>query len=226
LFYKKNNKKKQKEQQKEQATKKNNLIMNNQINHKQKNFHNLLSPFSPCCSFCKQKEQQGEKPSSSTRFDLFITKLTHLIMKDGKKLKASRIILTMLSIVHKKIKKEAEKKNTLSQKENRLNQTLLGVLSQAIENVTPSLEVRKVRVSGSTYLVPAVLSKKKQETLALKWLVEAAKKKQSNASLDFSTCLADEILDASRKLGQARQKRDELHRLAQMNRAYIRYRWW
>ena len=212
----------QKEQQKEQATKKNNLIMNNQINHKQKNFHNLLSPFSPC----KQGELQGEQPSSSTRFDLFITKLTHLIMKDGKKLKASRIILTMLSIVHKKIKKEAEKKNTLSQKENRLNQTLLGVLSQAIENVTPSLEVRKVRVSGSTYLVPAVLSKKKQETLALKWLVEAAKKKQSNASLDFSTCLADEILDASRKLGQARQKRDELHRLAQMNRAYIRYRWW
>lgn len=189
--------------------------MNNQIHHNQKNFHNL------------------QKSSSSTRFDLFITKLTHLIMKDGKKLKASRIILSMLSIVHKKIKKEAEKKNTSNQKEVQKKDffelphlTLLGVLSQAIENVTPSLEVRKVRVSGSTYLVPAVLSKKKQETLALKWLVEAAKKKQRNASLDFSTCLADEILDASRKLGQARQKREELHRLAQMNRAYIRYRWW
>ena len=186
--------------------------MNNQVNHKQKNFHNLLS--------------SSSSPSSSTRFDLFITKLTHLIMKDGKKLKASRILLTMLSIVHKKIKKEAEKKNTSSQKENIVNQTLLSVISQDIENVTPSLEVRKVRVSGSTYLVPAVLSKKKQETLALKWLVEAAKKKQSNVNLDFSTCLADEILDASRKLGQARQKREELHRLAQMNRAYIRYRWW
>ena len=82
--------------------------MNNQINHKQKNFHNLLSPFSPC--------KQGEQPSSSTRFDLFITKLTHLIMKDGKKLKASRIILTMLSIVHKKIKKEAEKKKHIESK--------------------------------------------------------------------------------------------------------------
>ena len=182
--------------------------MNNLVHHKKKNLHNL------------------QKPSSATRFDLFITKLTHLIMKDGKKLKASRIILTTLTVLHKKIKKEAEKKNTLSQKENLTNLTLLGVISQAIENVTPSLEVRKVRVSGSTYLVPAVLSKKKQETLAFKWLVEAAKRKQSTASLDFSTCLADEILDASRKLGQARQKREELHRLAQMNRAYIRYRWW
>ena len=70
--------------------------MNNQVNHKQKNFHNLLS--------------SSSSPSSSTRFDLFITKLTHLIMKDGKKLKASRIILTMLSIVHKKIKKKQRKK--------------------------------------------------------------------------------------------------------------------
>lgn len=180
--------------------------MNTQVHHKHKNLYTL------------------QKPSGSTGFDLFLTKLIHFIMKDGKKLQASRIIFTMLSIVHKKMKKEAEKKTTLSQKETHM--TLLGVLSQALENVTPSLEVRKVRVSGSTYLVPAVLSKKKQETLALKWLVEAAKKKQSHGSLDFSTCLADEILDASRKLGQARQKREELHRLAQMNRAYIRYRWW
>ena len=55
---------------------------------------------------------------------------------------------------------------------------------------------------------------------------QRAKKRQKNARFDFSTCLAEEILDASRKLGQARQKRDELHRLAQQNRAYTRYRWW
>ena len=52
------------------------------------------------------------------------------------------------------------------------------------------------------------------------------KKRQKNSKLDFATCLADEILDASKKVGQARQKRDDLHRLALSNRAYIRYRWW
>lgn len=194
--------------------------MTNQVDHKKKMVLTDIPSENPHLVFGASQRISG---NSSPRFDLFITKLTHLIMKDGKKLKASKIVFTMLSIVHKKMKNEAEKKSTSS---GLPTFTLLDVLSQAVDNVTPSLEVRKVRVSGSTYLVPAVLSKKKQETLALKWLVEAAKKKQGNASLDFSTCLADEILDASRKLGQARQKREELHRLAQMNRAYVRYRWW
>ena len=169
-----------------------------------------------------------------TRFDLFIKKFTNLLMKNGKKIKASKIFFDMLVILKNRIKKNLEKKSQvlvgnsseLIIKEIPLNFELLHLISQAIENVTPSLEVRKVRVAGSTYLVPAVLSKKKQEALALKWLIESTKKRQKNSKLDFSTCLADEILDASRKLGQARQKRDELHRLAQMNRAYIRYRWW
>ena len=164
-------------------------------------------------------------------------------------MKASKILFTMLVILQKRLQKDLQKKNNLlsktvvlthekslqnvsrlghdrTKKENSANFELFGFLSQALENVTPSLEVRKVRVRGSTYLVPAVLNKKKQETLALKWLIESAKKRQKNSKFNFSICLAEEIYDASRKLGHARQKRDELHRLAQMNRAYIRYRWW
>ena len=129
----------------------------------------------------------------------------------------------MLLILKKRIKKDGEKKN---QKAISLNVQVVELIFQALENITPSLEVRKVRVAGSTYLVPAVLSKKKQEKLALKWLIESAKKRQKNSNGNFSQCLADEFLDASRKGGYARQKRDELHRLAQQNRAYIRYRWW
>ena len=158
-----------------------------------------------------------------TRFDLFFKKFTNLLMMDGKKTKASKILFNTLLVLKKKIKKDLEKKN---QKEISLNFTVLRLITQALENITPSLEVRKVRVAGSTYLVPAVISKKKQETLALKWLLESAQKRQKSSKGEFSLCLADEILDASRKLGQARQKRDELHRLAQMNRAYVRYRWW
>lgn len=170
------------------------------------------------------------------RMDILFKKFANLLMKDGKKIKASKIIFTILLILQKRLQKELQKKNNLgsvshlgqdiTKKENFTNFELFGFVSQAIDNVTPSLEVRKVRVRGTTYLVPAVLSKKKQETLALKWLIESAKKRQKNSKFDFSTCLADEIFDASRKSGQARQKRDELHRLAQMNRAYIRYRWW
>lgn len=176
----------------------------------------------------------------NNHFDLFIKKFTNLLMKNGKKIKASKIIFNMLVILKNRIKKDIEKNNQLSllpkqpliinfgflDKKISLNFLILRLISQAIENITPNLEVRKVRIAGSTYLVPSVLSKKKQETLALKWLIEAAQKRKKNSKLNFSVCLAEEILDASRKLGQARQKRDELHRLALMNRAYIRYRWW
>lgn len=158
-----------------------------------------------------------------TRFDLIFTKLTHLLMKHGKKTKATQLVFNMLLILKKRIKKDGEKKN---QKAISLNVQVVELIFQALENITPSLEVRKVRVAGSTYLVPAVLSKKKQEKLALKWLIESAKKRQKNSNGNFSQCLADEFLDASRKGGYVRQKRDELHRLAQQNRAYIRYRWW
>lgn len=194
---------------------------------------------------------------NTTDFDLFFKKFTNLLMIDGKKIKASKILFNMLRILKKRLKKDVlfdskfdqfgkEKENgnkieklekdkhnysnkkleNLSIKEIQSNFTLLRVISKALENLVPNLEVRKVRVAGSTYIVPAVLSKKKQETLALKWIIESAKKRQKNSKLEFSVCLADEMLEASRKSGQARQKRDELHRLAQMNRAYSRYRWW
>jgi small subunit ribosomal protein S7 len=149
---------------------------------------------------------------NTTDFDLLFKKCTNFLMIDGKKTKASKILFDMLLILKKTLKKE--------------NKSLFLVISQALENLVPNLEVRKVRVAGSTYSVPSVLSKKKQETLALKWIIESAKKRQKNSKLDFSACLADEILEASRKSGQALKKRDELHRLAQTNRAYSRYRWW
>jgi len=161
----------------------------------------------------------GKKP---TRFNLFVTKFTHLIMKHGKKTQATKLVWNMLLILKQKIKRDLEKKN---QKVNS-STLLVKLIYQALENITPNLEVRKVRVAGSTYLVPAALSKKKQENLAYKWLIESAKKRQKNSNGNFSECLADEFLDASKKIGNARQKRDELHRLAQQNRAYIRYRWW
>jgi small subunit ribosomal protein S7 len=158
-------------------------------------------------------------------FFLISDKFINLLMHDGKKIKATTLFFEMLPFLRKHLEKDREKKYSLV-KNFTLDLSVLHYLSQAIENVTPSLEVRKVRVSGSTYLVPAILSKKRQQTMAIRWIIESAKKKQNNSKLSFSECLADEIFDAFKKQGQARQKRDDLHRLAEANRVYIRYRWW
>lgn len=168
-------------------------------------------------------------------------KFVNLLMEDGKKTKAAKLFFEMLWFLKKRINTHdfSADKNMLKQeyldKENNSSKffksnfndlSTLYYFSQALQNVMPTLEVRKVRVSGSTYLVPAILYKRRQESLAIKWIIESAKNKQKTSKFSFAQCLADEIYDAFKKQGQARQKRDELHRLALANRAYMRYRWW
>jgi small subunit ribosomal protein S7 len=167
----------------------------------------------------------SNRVNSQFNFFLFTEKFINLLMCDGKKGKAAKLFFNMLLFLKKKVEKDKDKKSSLG---NHFvhDLSVLHFLSQAVENVTPSLEVRKVRVSGTTYLVPAILSKKRQQTTAIRWIIESARKKQKTSNFNFSECLADEIFDAYKKQGQARQKRDELHRLVEANRAYIRYRWW
>lgn len=100
------------------------------------------------------------------------------------------------------------------------------LLLQAIENVQPSVEVKSVKVSGRTYQVPAIVSKKRQQVLAIKWIIDLARKKQKNSNINFSECLALELFEALKKSGKAKQKRDLLHQLAESNRAYMRFKWW
>ena len=159
------------------------------------------------------------------KYFLFSEKFINLLMVDGKKLKAYSLYFTMLELLKNKWNKGSEKKSGNHIKKINTS-SVLDIVAQSIENCMPNLEVRKVRVAGNTYLVPAIISKKKQEGLAMRWIVEAARKKKKTTKLIFSQCLADEIFDAFLKQGYARQKRDELHRLAEVNRAYIRYRWW
>jgi small subunit ribosomal protein S7 len=156
---------------------------------------------------------------------LLCNKFINLLMYDGKKSKASKIFFSMLQSLKHKIDRELDKKTTTEDIVSQQN-FLINYVVKAIENVKPTVEVKKVRVAGSTYLVPAILSKKKQQTLAIRWLIEAARKRKKNTSLVFSQCLTEEIFEAVKKQGNARQKRDEMHRLAEANRAYVRYRWW
>nr|YP_006073023.1 ribosomal protein S7 [Nitella hyalina]AEH42838.1 ribosomal protein S7 [Nitella hyalina] len=98
----------------------------------------------------------------------------------------------------------------------------------AIENVKPILEVRKVRISGTTQLVPSIIPKSRQETLALRWILEGAlwRRRLTKKNISLDQCLSAEIQDASKKQGFARKKRDDLHKLAESNRSFSHYRWW
>jgi small subunit ribosomal protein S7 len=161
----------------------------------------------------------------SINYRNFTEKFINLLMVDGKKLKAYNIFFSMLQVLRDKSNLLSEKKSSNSLQQIK-NSSMLYVVSKSIENCLPALEVRKVRVAGNTYLVPATISKKKQESLAIRWILEAARHRKKTTKFNFAQCLADEIFDCYFKQGYARQKRDELHRVAESNRAYIRYRWW
>jgi small subunit ribosomal protein S7 len=142
-----------------------------------------------------------------------IQKLANFIMQEGKKTKAHQIIKKVFFI--------------LSQKSS---EPPLRVVCDAIKNVKPIFELRKARISGSTQFIPALLPLQKQENVAIRWIVQSAKEKKrrkgSVKDYAFEFFLAQEILDAYKLQGMARQKRDEIHKLAEANRTLAFQRWW
>lgn len=132
--------------------------------------------------------------------DRLIEKLINLFMISGKKAKSRAILYKVLL-------------------------TLPVSVTSAVENVKPILEVRKVRIGGKTYEVPALLKAQRQETMAIRWIVQSAiqERKRHNT---IARCLITEIVNASQRKGHARKKREDLHRKAEDNRAFLHYRWW
>lgn len=154
---------------------------------------------------------------------LTLNKFINLIMIDGKKTKAVKLFNDALNLLQKRIQIELQKDN---EKTILKNEDVLQIVFQAISNVTPCLEVRKVRRAGTTYLVPAMVSDTRGRGQGIRWIIEAARERRKNKSLSFSQCLAEELYLASKKQGKAREKRKELHNVALANRAFSRYRWW
>ena len=108
-------------------------------------------------------------------------------------------------------------------KDNLIPETILSLL---VENLRPCIEIRKVRVARALYLVPAQISKRQGQTLALRWIIEFAKKRKLSDGSSFAQALAQELNLAHKKQGPAIERRSQLHRLAQANRSYMHYRWW
>lgn len=151
-------------------------------------------------------------------------KFVNFIMHDGKKLGATKQYIQTLEIFNRKLGTSSLK----SQKSWGVQEkhSILEHLTRAVENCMPTVEIRKVRVAGTTYLVPKLLEKKKQTSLAIRWIVEAATLKKKSTHLSFAFCLADQLVECLYHQGYAVTKRNQLHSLAEANRASLRYRWW
>ena len=127
------------------------------------------------------------------------------MMRQGKKSVTARVMYTALEVVAERSKKEA-----------------MEVLDQALKNVAPMIEVKPRRVGGATYQVPVEVSLGRRQTLAMRWLLAAAR---ARAGKSMAEKLAGEFLDAANNQGAAIKKREETHRMAEANRAFAHYRW-
>ena len=102
------------------------------------------------------------------------------------------------------------------------DQDPVSVLKRALDNIRPALEVRSRRVGGATYQVPVEVRPNRATTLALRWLVDFSRQRRENTMTER---LMNEILDASNGLGAAVKRREDMHRMAESNRAFAHYRW-
>jgi small subunit ribosomal protein S7 len=137
--------------------------------------------------------------------DQVLAKFINMVMRSGKKSVAENIVYGALAEITGKG-----------------NSDSLGVFNKALENVRPVVEVRSRRVGGATYQIPIEVRSARSMTLAMRWLVDAAKKRgEKNMGLR----LAGELLDASEKRGTAIKKRDDTHKMAEANKAFSHFRW-
>ena len=137
--------------------------------------------------------------------DLILAKFMNRIMKDGKKSVSEKIIYGAFDIVSKKTDKSP-----------------IEYFHDALNNVKPSLEVRARRVGGATYQVPMEVRPKRAQALAMKWIVDSAIKRNEKTMRER---IASEIMDAFNNKGNAVKKREEIHKMADANRAFSHFRW-
>lgn len=137
--------------------------------------------------------------------DVKVAKLINVVMLDGKKGLAQRIVYGAFDLVKEKTGEEG-----------------IEVFNKALENVMPVLEVKARRVGGSNYQVPIEVRPERRQTLALRWIVNGAR---SRGERTMKERLAAELMDAVNGSGSAYKKKEEMHRMAEANRAFAHYRW-
>ncbi|MCH7822760.1 MAG: 30S ribosomal protein S7 [Proteobacteria bacterium] len=137
-----------------------------------------------------------------------LAKFMNMIMNDGKKSVAERIIYGAL--------------DRISEKQSQSDEQALELLELALENVKPVVEVKSRRVGGATYQVPVEVRLVRRQTLAMRWVIDAARKRSEKS---MAHRLAHELIDAADNRGTAVKKKEDTHRMAEANKAFSHYRW-
>ncbi len=148
-----------------------------------------------------------EQLKPDTRFSsLLVSKFVNCLMYDGKKSVATGAVYRAMDMIQKQLP----------------NEDPLKVFTQAIENVKPAIEVRSKRVGGATYQVPTPVNHRRQQALSIRWILEAVRGRKGRP-VDRS--LADELMAAFRREGVAMTKRENVHRMADANKAFSHFAW-
>tara|TARA_Y100000590_G_scaffold29186_1_gene32654 strand:+ start:1523 stop:1993 length:471 start_codon:yes stop_codon:yes gene_type:complete len=153
----------------------------------------------------KNRAPQREIYQDSRYQSLVLSKFINFVMYDGKKTTAEKIIYDALEQIKTKTKEDPIK-----------------IFNDAINNIRPNLEVRSRRVGGATYQVPVEVKTKRSQTLAMRWLLEATRKRKNKS---MSEKLFNELMDAYQRKGSAIKKREDTHKMAESNKAFAHYRW-
>ena len=137
-----------------------------------------------------------------------LAKFINMVMRNGKKSVAEQIVYGALE--------------RISERNSQTEEQAVEVLTQALENVKPMVEVKSRRVGGATYQIPIEVRSVRRETLAMRWVIDAAR---SRSEKSMAHRLAHELMDAAENRGTAVKKRETTHRMAEANRAFSHYRW-
>ncbi|MDH5424413.1 MAG: 30S ribosomal protein S7 [Gammaproteobacteria bacterium] len=137
--------------------------------------------------------------------NLVLAKFVNMIMLSGKKAVAEKIVYGALDRISEKG-----------------NEVPVDLLEKALDNVSPAVEVKSRRVGGATYQVPVEVRHNRRQTLAMRWIIDAARKRGEKS---MQLKLAGELMDASENRGSAVKKREDTHRMADANKAFAHYRW-
>ena len=135
-----------------------------------------------------------------------ITRFINMVMESGKKSVAEKIVYGAIVTIGEKNK----------------SADAVDLVQKALENVSPMVEVKSRRVGGATYQVPVEVRSKRRQTLAMRWIIDAARKRSEKS---MPKRLAGELLDAAEQRGTAVKKREDTHRMAEANKAFAHYRW-
>ena len=137
-----------------------------------------------------------------------IARFINMVMKSGKKSVAEKIVYGAIERMSERVGKDEGR--------------AIELLSQALDNIKPAVEVKSRRVGGATYQVPVEVRAARRETLAMRWAIEAARVRSEKS---MSMRLAHELIDAAENRGAAVKKREDTHRMADANKAFAHYRW-